>query len=157
MSRQDINGVFTLEIPENLQPVSAEELQEFSRGGDPFQWAVRDTERHVMITALWKQYSGLISWLADMKAMAKKNQQMVSKVYEGNDYRLTGYISMEAGDLPAEGYRFTYTAEGIAHSAAVMLIKEGRTVYSITCAGREENAAADCAMFREVLESLELL
>ena len=155
MREQTVNGVFSLQVPDTFTPMSREALHELSRGGgDAYQWGIRDQENHVMIVALWKQYPSLLAWMSDPKAIAKRNEQLTHRVYGGSGYRLLGFSSLQAGDRKAEGYSFSYRVEGIAQVIQNYLIKDGKTVYAITCAGREENAAADQAMFREVMESL---
>ncbi len=158
MSRQNVNNTFSLQIPETFEPMSAEDLRQLSAGGgDPYQWGVRDREHHVMIVALWKQYPALLAWMSDVKAIAKKNEQLTRRVYEGHDYRLLGFKALQAGDRNAEGYCFSYRAEGVSQVVNSFLVKEGKTVYSFLCTGREENTAADQAMFSEMLKSLQRL
>ena len=97
MSRQTVNDTFILQIPDHYEPMSAEDLRELSRnGGDPYQWGVRDRENHVMIVASWKEYPALLARLADLKSIARKNEQLTGGVYEGHDYRLLGFCSMQA-------------------------------------------------------------
>ena len=158
MSRQTVNDTFILQIPDHYEPMSAEDLRELSRnGGDPYQWGVRDRENHVMIVASWKEYPALLARLADLKSIARKNEQLTGGVYEGHDYRLLGFCSMQAGDVKAEGYRFSCRAEGVAQVMNSFLIKDGKTVYAFLCCGWEENTAADQAVFREILESLQYM
>ena len=155
MSKQTINNTFSLTVPDSFEPVSGKELQELSsHGGDPYRWGVRDREKHVLLIAMWKQYFPLLAWLADLKAMAKKNEQMTRKVYEKHNYKLLGFESMRIGDIKAEGYRFSYSVENIRQTVTNYLVKDGKTVYALMCFGREENLAADQAEFRGIMESL---
>ena len=155
MSRQTINETFFLQVPDTFERMDGESLRGLSRGGDPFQWGMKDRENHVMIIAMWKRYPALISLLADPKTLVKKNEQLTRKLYDGHGYRLLGFLSMQAGEEKAEGYRFSYSAEGIAHVRINFLIRDGKTVYAFFCAGREENADTDLTMFSRVMESLE--
>ena len=80
MSRQIINDTYALQIPDSFEMISPEELQEMSRnGGDPFQWGVRDKEKHIMILAMWKKYPAILSRLADLKAIADMNRDEIIK------------------------------------------------------------------------------
>ena len=157
MSRQIINDTFSLEIPDRFELLSEEDLRSMYRNaGDPFRWGVRDRENHVIIVALWKQYPALLSWTLDLKAIAKKNEQLTARAHEGNGYRFLEFISMQAGEEKAEGYRFAYSnEEGVTQVSSNLLLKDGRTVYAVICVGREENSDADQAAFREIMESLE--
>ena len=156
MSTQTINETFSLQVPDTFERMDVETLRGLSRGsGDPFLWGMRDRENHVMILAMWKRYPALLSLLADPKTLVKKNEQLTRKLYEGHHYRLLGFLSMQAGEEKAEGYRFSYSAEGIDHVRTNFLIRDGKTVYAFICAGREENADMDLAVFSRVMESLE--
>ena len=153
---QTINDAFTLQLPDTFELMSDKELGELSRGGgDPYQWGARDPERHVMLLALWKQYSSFLAGASDPKAIAKKNEQLTKKVYEGHDYQFLGFTSLQVGEINAEGYSFSYRLGDITQVIQSFLIKDKKTVYTISCAGREENIDADSEMFQEVIKSLE--
>lgn len=155
MREQTINDTFSLKVPDSFEPMSSEELQKLSQsGGDPYRWGFRDREKHIMFVIIWKQVPAILGWLADLKAIAKRNEQLTSKAYQGHDYRLLGFESMQAGAAKAEGYRFSYSVEGIRQNVTNALIKKGKIFYSFLWIGREENAAADRDLFREVMESL---
>ena len=155
MSKQILNDTYSLQIPDSFEPMSGEALRELSRGGgDPYRWGARDRERHLMIVALWKRYPVLAAWAADLKSVAKKNEQMTSRVYAGHGYRLLERFSAQAGDEKAEGYRFSYRVEDVTQVMSCYLVKDGRTIYAFLCGGREENAEADLPVFRGIMESL---
>ena len=105
MSRQIINDTYALQIPDSFEMISPEELQEMSRnGGDPFQWGVRDKEKHIMILAMWKKYPAILSWMADLKAIAKRNQELAFPRRSAACWSRTGRSSMP---LPASAARKT--------------------------------------------------
>ena len=55
MARQTINDTFTLQIPDSFEVLTEDDLRSMYRNvGDPFGWGVRDTENHLIITAIWK-------------------------------------------------------------------------------------------------------
>lgn len=157
MSTQTVNGAFTLQVPESFEAMSPEELRKVSQSGDPFGWGVRGRERHVMILAMWKRYPALLARIADLKAMARKNQRLTAGMYAGHGYRFLEYLSGQAGEEKAEGYRYMYSVGDISQVNTCFLIKAGNMVYSIICAGREENRDKDLAMIREVLGSFQYL
>ena len=156
MSRQMINNTFALQIPDSFELISPEELQGMSRnGGDPFQWGVRNREKHIMILALWKKYPAILSWMADLKSIAKRNQELAAKGYAGHGYKFREYLSWQAGEEKAEGYRFTYNVENISQTVINLLVKNGKMIYAFTFGERTENADEDLAAFRGIMESLE--
>jgi hypothetical protein len=155
MRQETINGTFTLQIPDGFEVLTEEDLRKMYRNaGDPFQWGVRDTANHVIITALWKQYPALLSWALDLKAVVKKNEQLTGQAHAAYGYRFLEFFSMQAGDEEAEGYRFCYDKEGVTQACSNFLVKEGRTIYAFICVGREENMATDRETFRRIMETL---
>jgi len=156
MGRQTINETFTLQIPDGFEVLTEEDLGKMYRNiGDSFGWGVRDTENHVIITVLWKQYPALLSRMLDLKAIVKKNEQLTGKAHAAHGYRFLEFFSMQAGDEKAEGYRFSYDKEGMTQVCSNYLIKDGRTIYAFMCVGREENMDADKETFRRIMETLE--
>lgn len=156
MKRQTINETFALQIPDGFEILTEEDLRKMYRNaGDPFRWGVRDTENHVIILALWKQYPALLSWTLDLKAIVKKNEQLTGKAHAAHGYRFLEFFSMQAGDEKAEGYRFSYDKEGMTQVCSNCLVRDGRTIYAFMCVGREENMETDRATFRRMMETLE--
>ena len=123
--------------------------------GEPFGWGVRDRENHVTMVALWKKAPALLAWMPDMKSLAKRNAELTAKAHEGYGYRFLDFISLQAGDEKAEGYRFSYEKDGITQVSNNLLVRDGKMIYSFILAGREENAAQDRDLFLEIMRTLE--
>ena len=156
MSRQTINDTFTLQIPDQYEVLTEEDLRGMYRNtGDPFRWGVRDPENHRINVAIWKQYPALLSWTLDLKAIVRKNEQLTGKAHAEHGYRFLEFFSLQAGDEHAEGYRFAYDKDGTTQVSNNFLVKDGRTIYAFLCVGREENMDADREAFRGIMETLE--
>ena len=155
--RETVNQAFSLEVPEGFHCMSQEELKQLYQNENPNRWGIWDEERHVSIVVLWKQFPALVCWLADMKTMAQRNQQLTEKGYAANEYAFQGYLSAKAGGATVEGYRFCFRVGDVAQAAETMLLKHKKTVYSLSCVGRKENYAADQETFHRVLSDLKIL
>lgn len=156
MSRQVINETFSLQVPDCFEILTEETLRGMNRNaGDSFRWGARDTENHVVLLALWKQYPAILARLLDLKAIARKNEQLTRRAHEGYGYRFLESFSMQAGTEQAEGYRFSYEREGIIQVCSNYLIRDGKTVYSFMCIGREENTDTDRSAMNRMMETLE--
>lgn len=150
----NINETLTIAVPEGFQSMSREELKKLYQDGNPDRRGIWDKDRHVIITVSWKQYPALLSALADLKAVARRNQQLTEKGYSGHDYKFGGFFTVSTDSAKMEGYRFSYRLGSIRQSGETVLMKHRRTIYSITCVGREENADRDSKAFREILDSI---
>ena len=158
MGRQVFNESFSLEIPDAFAELDAADYSRLGgNGGGPYRWGARDPEKHLLIVALWERYPALLSWLADLKSMAKKNARLSAGAYEGHSYRFLGFFTPPAGEAKAEGYRFSYEDGGKVRVVDTFLVREGKTVYSFLCSGPEESMDADHACFCRIMESLELV
>ena len=155
MSRETINGAVEVEVPDGFYVMSAEELRQVYQSDDPNRWGIWDKERHIMMTVIWKAYSGLAGlFLSDLKAVCKKNEQLSSKGYAGHGYRCDGFFSLSVDGQPAEGYRFSYRVEDVEQSAETILFRHGKTIYSVTFVGRAENKAADQDVFAGIIAGI---
>ena len=156
MNSEKINGMLTLDIPEGFRRMSGDDLKQLFRSEEADRWGIQNKECHTVLTVMWKQYPALLSWLADLKTMARKNERMAQKGYAGNEYSPGGFISLSAGGKEMEGYRFSYRVQGIAQSAETVLLKHKGYVYNITFIGRKEDQSANQETFRKILNSLSL-
>ena len=156
MATEIINKVLSMDIPEGFQQMSPEELKKVYLKDRPNCRGTWDKERHVMIAVSWERYPGVLSALADIKELVQWNRMQTEKTYMQYDYKKEGYFSMRAGDVPLEGHSFSFRKSGTALSGETVLLKYQKTVYTITCTGREENEDANRAMFRKIIENLRL-
>ena len=158
MSRETIGGAVEVEVPDGFCVMSAEELKQAYQSEDPNRWGMRNKERHIIMTVMWKAYHGLAGlFLSDLRAVCKKNEQLSSKGYAGHSYRCDGFFSLSVDGQPAEGYRFSYRIGDVEQSAETILIKQDKTIYSFTFAGRTENKAADREMFAGITAGIRFL
>ena len=79
----------------------------------------------------------------------------------GNDamaaygYALAGFLSEDAGGVPAEGYRYTYTTEDVGMTGESFSLKKGKTFYYLHAYYRTELAEESASVIREMLSSSE--
>ena len=158
MGRETIDGIVEVEVPDGFNVMNAEELRQVYQSEDPNRWGMRDKERHIIMTVMWKAYHGLAGLLLpDLKTVCKKNEQLSSKGYAGHGYRCDGFSSQSVDGQPAEGYRFSYQVGNAEHSAKTILVRHGKTIYSITFAGRAENQSADKELFAGITAGIRFL
>ena len=158
MNRETVNEAMEVEVPNGFYVLSAEELRLAYQSEDPNRWGMRDKERHIILTVMWKEYRGRpVLFLPGLKSVCKKNEQLNCKEYSGHGYRCDGFFSLSVDRQPAEGYRFSYRVGDVEQSAETILVRYGRTIYSITFAGRAENKAADKEVFAGIIAGIRCL
>ncbi len=152
--KEFIGHSLSIAIPDGFHVMDSQELQQVFLSYDPNRWGIWNKETHVRVTVLWKDYPLLLSKLADLKTVCRKNEQMTAKGYAGHNYLCGRFFSVTVAGQSAEGYSFTYSIDDIRQSAETVLIKKGKTIYSITCVGRVENKTADHEAFTEMLKTV---
>ena len=152
MNRLTINGELSLRCPEGFETMSAEELDRVYTSKAAGRLGIWDRERRVMITALWQRYNPLLTWLSDMKALAKRNEQLTRRCYQENGYRLDGFFSRRVCGLAGEGYRYGCRLGDTDREIETVLVKKGGVVYSLSCIGRPEDREANHALFDAILD-----
>ena len=155
MNKNRINGELSVPCPAGFEVMGAEELDRVYTGGSANRWGMWNRERHVMITVLWQRYNPLLARLADMKAMARRNEQLNRKGYQDHGYSLEGFFSRTVCGMAGEGYRFTYRVGDADQRMETLLVKRGSVVYSLNCVGRAGDSAGNRALFEEVLDGID--
>lgn len=157
MGQALVHEELSLSWPDGFQVMTANELKQLYLSNNPKRWGIWDKERHVMITVLWQEYHPLLNFLADPKAMAKRNEQLTRRGYKKHDYRLESFLSMQFCGRNLEGYCFSYRLGDTAQRVETLLLKQKKCVYNFSCIGRKENEEKDRALFREVMNTLNIL
>ena len=127
MRSEVVNNEVTVRFPDSYEMMSSEELQKayVSVTGD--------------LWGIWQKYNGLLLAMADMKAMARKNESMAADLYRNNNYVNKGFFSEDVDGKSGEGYWFEYDVAGIRQQGASVLFKNRNTVYSLSVFARAEN------------------
>ena len=155
MEKEIINNAFSMTVPEGFLRMSAGELAQLFRDNNPNRWGVWDHERHAVVTVQWQQYSSLLLHLADLKSIAKRNEQLTRRCYQENGYRLDGFFSRRVCGMAGEGYRYACRPGDTDQEIETVLIKKGSVVYSLNCIGRPENRQANQALFDAILDGMQ--
>lgn len=157
MNRATVHEELSLSWPDGFRVMGEDELDKLYSAHDPNRWGIWDQQRHIIITVLWQQVHPLLAWLSDMKAMARRNEQLAKKGYQGHGYQLEDFFSRQLCGRGGEGYRFSYRLGDVTQTAETVLFKNGKNVYSLSCIGRQENSAQDRETFEKVLNSVKIL
>ena len=154
MNQTCVNDELMIPCPEGFAIMGPEELNRVFTRGSANRWGVWDRSRRVMITVLWQRYNPLLAWLADMKSLVRRNEQLTRRGYKGRDYQPGGFFSTKVCGMAAEGYRFTCRLDDAAQCVETVLFKRGRTVYSLSCVGRNGDRDANSAIFEALLNGI---
>ena len=155
MDRQiTLNEELTLSWPKGFFEMTKEELEQAYRGDDSEHWALQNKDRHVIIMVMWKKYSPLAIRLTGPKKMLKKNEKLTRAMCRNVNYHLEFFFTHVVAGTVCGGFCYTYRIQDIRQAVKTVLLRKENCIYSISCYGRAENAAADHKLFDMILKSV---
>ena len=156
MGQATVNGALRVRWPEGFSELSEAELRQMYANVDNSRWGLRDAERRMVVTVLWQQPNRALVWLADMGAVARRNESLVEEAYKGKDPRMLGPFSRRIAGQRAEGYRFTFQAQEGRKLVETLLFKHKGFIYSVTCMGPEETGQENQKVFGRILDEIQI-
>ncbi len=148
-----LNDELKLSLPDGFRVMDEAErgrLHMLAEGGGI---CVSDPDRHILISAGWKQAGMLAGMLVNERDLAKNMETSVSRALAQSGYRGEEAVRKTIGGLEASGFRYTYTAEGICMAGESLAFKSGKTLYYIHLYAREESREASLKIWDEILAS----
>ena len=139
MNSVAVNNEITVSYPDGFEIMSSEELDKAYAGVNDDKWGIWDKDSHVIITILWQKVNPVMLALADVKAIAMKNESMAAGMYKNSGYDGKGFFSETINGRKAEGYWFEYDVASIRQQAASVLFKTRNNVYSLSVFARADD------------------
>lgn len=140
-----------LDMPEGFHVMNDEELTDYF--GNTEQWAIRDAERHIVISVVKTKPSLALSVLTDAKSVAKGVESNMRK-------RLIEYvhdddITTQIAGKKTSGYRFSFKAKDadIRQSGEILVFKNKKCFYVLQYYTWTELNSSNIGIWRELTDS----
>lgn len=156
MGIETINGELMVDCPAGFKRMSIDELQKAYSLDYPNLWGIRDEERHIILTVLWKESNRLLSMLVSNKDLAKRAERALGKTYRAAGYKCRGFFSTAVAGQAAEGFHYDFEVDGVAQQGEVIVFKRDACCYTLYYYTRPELALANRAIHDEILASMAL-
>ncbi len=145
-------------LPEGFEVIEHQELETLMDLKYKYMWGVRHTERHMLLRVTWKDSNKLITKLVSERSFAKQIDKKYARCRPGSGYRSEGIFerSVTGADAPAQGFRFSYTVEGVGQCGEVLVFKRGIRCYTLVYYTRSEVAEQNQPTYEGIIASLEL-
>ena len=142
--------------PEGFVVVPHGELESLMGFKYDRMWGMRDTERHMMLSVTWKDSGKLLTKLASEKSLAKRVDETNAKRHREHGYRREGFFvrGVAGASAQAQGVRFSYDVEGVAHEGEALVFKRGVRCYTLSYSTRSALATENRPVYEAILESL---
>ena len=154
MNKVLLNQELTITIPDGFRQMTEEELRSQNLYKEPPKWCITDPARHIVVSAAWKK-STFASLMISSEEVAKKMENEIRTAMTPYGYQLEGFISEEAGGHTLDGFRYSYTAQGIEMTGETFSVKKDRTFYYIHCYMRTALREESIPVIRELFRSFE--
>ena len=141
--RMIVNSEISIEVPEGFSEMTEAEIREAYRQDYSDRWAIRDSERHIIICIQWHKNNALMASLADPESLIKNFESKISKAMKDNSYSLIGFGRTELCGIDAPSFRHTYQVEGVDQTSEVCIFKHGKVVYTVYSYYRTGDALAE--------------
>ena len=151
MKTKVLNDELCFTYHDEFREMDDAEIAKLAAGGQPPQFAVADTERHMIITVGYRSIPGFSAMMLNEKDIAKKAEPQIAKPMKPFGYQLEGFVSEVIGNKNAEAFRYTYTAQDIAMCGETVAAKAGKNLYYIHCYYRAALKEERLKTFGEIL------
>ena len=152
METKVLNGEWQVPVPDGFRELGSGEIARMNTVGEAPQWCAQDEARHIIVSAAWKK-SGFAALMLSSKEVAQKMEASLRKAMQPYGYRPEGFVTADVGGLTADGFRYSYTAQGIGMSGESLSLKKGKTFYYLHCYCRTALAEESLSVIEEMLAS----
>ena len=154
MKSVSVNSEVTISYPDSFGLMDSEEMKKIFLEDAKDRWAVWDREKHAVLCVNWQHYGALKILLADIKAVALRNQMIAAEKYKERDYnyKFDRYLERKIAGKKSRGYCFEYDQNGEHRYGRIYLFKHGTAIYAVACFSKEPYEKE----FEEILDGIKL-
>lgn len=149
-----INDELALTYPEGFRLMERGELEHAFALEYPDMWGIRDEERHMLISLIWKETNGVLRKLVSTKTLVKDYEKRIARTFRHGNYRREEFFETEVAGLAAQGARFSYHHLGVDQLGELVMFRREGCTYSLYYYTRPELARANRAAYESILASI---
>lgn len=157
MQEAEINKELALAYPDEFRVMELSELHHAFGVDYPKMWGIRNEERHVLISVIWKDTSEVLQRLVSTKSQVKEYEKRIHNLLRKNNYHCEGFFERELAGQKALGFRYSFLREFVEQIGEVIIFKRGKCRYSMYYFTRLETADDNRPAYEELLSSMQVL
>ncbi|MBQ6263945.1 MAG: hypothetical protein IJK60_00660 [Clostridia bacterium] len=138
MKTVTINNELKITYPDGFVEKTEKEKSGMNFYGSIPDLCINDPEKHITVSIAYKKYGALAAALSNRKGVVKSMSKKTAALMKEFNFRPNGFITQKAGAFTADGYGYSYDAQGINMLGRSFVVKSGRTFYYIHCYYRKE-------------------
>ena len=156
MNGKVLNQELKVVIPDGFHEMDEAERGKLNLYREAPDWCISDPARHIVLSVAWKRQS-LASLLLSSREIADKMEKSIRKPMEPYGYKLEAFLQESFHGTPADGFRYSYTAQGIGMTGESFSVKHGKTFYYIHSYVRSALLEESLSVLRELYNFWEWL
>ena len=153
MQEITVNEQVIMTFPDGFHVMTEEERSKMNVAGEGSWIGVADPDRHMIVSAGWRQAGGLAGILLNGHDIAKEAEKRIRKPMQPFGYRLEGFAERTIAGMNAYGFRYAYTAQDIGMNSETYAVKNGKAVMYFHVYFREELREESLSVWNDILNS----
>lgn len=155
MNRIKVNTNLGFNVPDGFRLMDENDTRRRAILVDGEGVVLEDPERHAVISVGWKAVGGLALKILSLKNTASKAERSIRRAMKRYDYSFEGTTAPLIGGQQSEGFRYTYTAQGIRMAGETDAVQFKNSLYYFHLYTREALREENRIVWEEILSSAE--
>lgn len=152
MNTKVLNDRLVFAWPEGFEEMSAEDISKNSTPWGAPEFMIKDTERHIIVSAGYKRINGFSAMMLSEKDAADQIKSELTKAMRNMDVHFDEAVNEKIGDQDSAGWRYGYTVQGIDMGAESIVFKDGKDLYYLHFYYRQALKAESLNVIAEMLK-----
>ena len=155
MQTLNIHDRFTLLCPEGFRSLTEEESDKLYTLGAGDSLFLTNEEAHIIVSIGWNDVNVVAGLLLHLISPVTSVEANVSKAMIPFGYKKETMLERTIGGQPAQGFRYTYMAEGTPMVGESYVIRQGRSLTFFHAYLRAELRAESLPLWQALLDAVE--
>ena len=157
MEKALVNDSLELTMPDGFRVMGNDEVKKAYGFDYDCLWGMRDEERHMMLTVIWKVSNKVLAKLGTAKIIAEQQDKGLRKRFKRMGYKSGDLRPIKIAGIEGCNFGYSYELEGTTLACETSVVKDGTCCYSIYYYTREECDEENRALYEEILASMKLV
>lgn len=157
MEHSILHDELKLYCPEGFHFMDAEERARLRFTAEGNGLSLSDPERHMLVSVACTRFGGISALVLSDRTLAKRTEADIRKQMLPLGYLPEGFLQRRVGTKTAEGFGYTYAAQGVEMYGETCALKTRNTLYYFHLYARDALRAESLPVWEALLADAEWL
>lgn len=149
-----LNNSLKLPCPQGFHVMDEEERSGMNITGSGPVICLSDPERHMIVSIGWQTVGGLTALLLKSGDIARNSEKAIRRSMESYGYQGEGFLQRSIAGNRADGFAYTYEAQGVPMYGESCAVKIGKDFYYFHLYARQALREESLQVWEEILDSV---